>query len=678
MIRGVKTGPPPAIPDAPAPPAPRTSSRPRTALVFPVLVLLAAGLAVYGNALRNAFVLDDRILILNEERVQRPEWRAIFGREYWPGPIGNRVYRPLTLLSLAGNWAISHRPWSFRLPNLLVHVAAAIAVFLLLHELTGRRGIALAAGLLFVVHPIHTTPLNQVIDRADIAAAAGALWATWLCARDLGPAGPRWWRPAFGAVLFAAALLFKESALALVGILPVVALARRVRAVDVPRFVGRWVVPALFVLGAYLGLRIWVLGGISRPASAISPLDNIIACPEYGLAPTDSVALARWGTPLAVFGRASRLLLWPWPLSWDYSYAAIDSVRRWADGWLWTGVLALAVCACVAVLSWRRQRSALCALGLALAAWAIVSNTLMVIGAAFAERFLYLPSAGFCMLAACIVPAASPGGTFGQRRWLRPLATGGLALAILACGAATVIRNRDFADNPTLNAADVRTQPRSARLWAACAADALNVGDTRRALECAAQAIAITPVDGGAWRIAARAQWSSGEYAAAQRCVEQALALGGGRDPAVVLVAGDLYKRQGDYARAISVLEAYVGGAAGGVASAPESAASLEPPRPEDLLPDAPTVYNNLAWYLLTATPPELRDPARALRYAERALELDGRSGRVTGDYLDTYVSILEALGRRAEARRALETNLPRLDPNDPQRTPLERRRDAL
>jgi tetratricopeptide (TPR) repeat protein len=625
------------------------------------VVLLAAGLAVFGNALGNDFIIDDRLLILGEARVHQPDLRTIFGREYWPGGDGNRVYRPLTLLSLAGNWALSHEPWTFRLTNLLVHVAAAFALFLIVRELTGRLWPGLVAGLLFVVHPVHTTPLNQVIDRADLAAAGGVLWATWLYARDGGARPVCWWRPLLGAGVFAAALLFKESALPLPAVLVVYELSRPDRRSGWWTRALRWGPAVGVVLAAYLVLRISVLGGMGRPPEAISLLDNIIAHPEHGLGEGDGPALARWGTPLAVVARAAALLLCPWPLSWDYSYAAIDLVRRWSDTRLWLGVATLAACAALLVVSWRRRRVAFLGVGFALVTYAVVSNTFMIIGAVFAERYLYLPSAGFC-LALGVLLATGRSRTAARLR-------GGLAVLLVVAGAGlTVARNRDFASNAVLNARDVRTQPRSARLWTAFAADALNAGDYRAALERVAHATAITPADLRAWRVAARAHWSLRDDAAALEAIERAVAIAGLSDPAVVVIAGDIYSRRGEYGRAIAVLEAYVrgeGAEAGGAKPADDEARAAR-----DLLPDAPAIYNNLAWYLLTAEPATLRDPARALGYATRAFELDPNAG----DVLDTYTAALTALGRRDEARRALEERLPRLSRDDPQRAELERR----
>ncbi|MEW6251081.1 MAG: tetratricopeptide repeat protein [Planctomycetota bacterium] len=675
-------------------------------------VLLAAALAVYGNAVPNDFIIDDRIIILGDRRVQQFDVQGIFTREYWPGASGNRLYRPLTLLSLAANWVVSHEPWTFRLVNVLLHGVVGFGVFLLLRELaevahSGRHAraeappensmrrpadgakwpgyaAALGAGLLFVVHPIHTTPLNQIVDRADSAAAAGVLLAAWFCLRDArmtagdGRAG---WasrlRPVLAASAAGAALLFKESAVALVGIVVVLDLAFLRAAGN-----GRWAVagapangeesgrrrawlwrrvrrcygPLLLVLLAFAGARTAVLGGVGRASLEISALDNIIAHPEYRLVEGESAFLARWGTPVAVFGKAARLLIWPWPLSWDYSYAAIDNVRQWDEPRLWGGGVALAACAAGLWGSWRRGRVAFVAIGIGLVSYSIVSNTYFLVGSTFAERYLYLPSAGFCMLAGWLFVrgARRLAGVTARRRaaaWGLRAALG--AAVLIACSAATVVRNRDFRDNATLSAADVRTQPLSARLWRAMAGAAVSNRRFDAAVGYAAHAQAIYAEDPETWLTAAFAHWGRRDADAALACIQRSGQYGGAASEQLALLAGEILIVRGDYARAIAVLRRLV-------TKWPANATA--------------TAYNNLAWYLLTAEPVELRNPAEALEYARRAVALEPQAG----DVLDTYVSALLALGRGAEARRVLDEALPRIPPTDAHRAGLVRKRAEL
>ena len=618
------------------------------------LVLTACGFAVYGNALANPFHIDDRFVILGDERVQQADMGAIFTEEYWPGGHGNRLYRPLVLASFALNWAVSETAWTFRLVNLLLHIGAAYGLFLLIREVTRQRWPALAAALFFVVHPIHTTPLNQIVDRADISAALCVLLAAWLYRRDGGGQHPaNWVRPILAAGLFAGGLLCKENAVTLIGIVVLLDICRLPR--NAGSSAGTWIVqrvlrcylPMLLILVGYLVVRTSVLGGVSRSAGEVEPLDNIIANPEYRLTAEGSPMLARWGTPVAVFGQGVFKLLWPRHLSWDYSYAAIDNVRSWADGRLWSGCAVLAAAFATVVISWRRRRLACLAVGITLVTYSVVSNTFILIGSAFAERYLYLPSVGVCMLAGLVVWAGIQhvqGAVPARRR----LAAGGLLMAAVVawCGGAawTVVRNRDFALGADLNAADLRTNPRSARLWCSVAADALNGRRYGAALEHAQRAVEIVPEYARAWRIAGLAHWGLQEPDPALGCLRRSIELGAPDDENVVIVVANILKSRGDYRAAIELLEACV-------ARRPESATAL----------------NNLAWYLITAEPARLRDPERALPYAERAARLNPTAG----DILDTQVAVLLALGRREEARRILTEGLRRIAPDDPYRAGL-------
>jgi Flp pilus assembly protein TadD len=389
--------------------------------------------------------------------------------------------------------------------------------------------------------------------------------------------------------------------------------------------------PLVVVLGLYLLARGAVLGGTVRAATQICPLDNIVAHPEYGLQVGESPLLARWGTPVAVFGQAVRLLVWPYPLSWDYSYAAVESVRKWSDPRLWLGIAALAACGVVVARSLRGRWAAVgVGIGFLLVSYSVVSNTFLVIGGVFAERYLYLPSAGFCLLAA---------GIFGARRSPRSFALAALTIVSLTCAILTVVRNRDFVSQATLNAADLRAQPRSSRLWAAVGGDRLLAGAYGAALQHAERALAIYPENATGWRVAGLAHWRLGRFEPALAALFKSIANGEGDNENTWAAIGSIYVARGEYARAIETLTSFV-----------------------ERHPNAATVLNNLAWYLVMAEPATLRDPARAVDYARHAVALQPTAA----DFADTYYSALAAAGRPQEARRMLAEALQHIPASDP------------
>jgi tetratricopeptide (TPR) repeat protein len=625
------------------------------------IVLLVLGLAVYGNAIGNPFVIDDRPIILSDARVQQGQILELLTGAYWPAPHGNLLYRPLVSVSFALNWAVCQEACSFRLVNLLLHVGVSLVLFGWARALLRSTWPALAAAALFVVHPIHTGPLNCIVGRAEIGAALFGLAATWLFWRDGADAIPR--RrigPMLASLSLLAALLCKENAIALVGVIVLLDVCSfnlngACRAGGwIQRRVLRCYLPIVIAVSLYLTVRFIVLGVLVHPAADFSVADNVIAQPHYGVQPGDSELLARWGTPLAVFGKAAGLMIWPHPLCWDYSYAAIDTVKRLTDGRLLLGLMWLSVIVAAMIVSWHRARTVLTALGFSLITYSIVSNTYVVIGTVFAERLLYLPSVGFCLFMGILGQTAFNTARSHPRKVLRvPAAVllGALCVGLACCVYLTISRNRDFRSQEVLNATDLSTNPRSSRLWCSVATDAYNAADFARAVAQAKRSIDICPEYVPAWRIAGLAHWRDGAPDAALQYLKEYFDRGGGDNEQANVAVADIFKTGGDYSRAIIALERFL-------EANPRSSAAL----------------NNLAWYLLTAEPVELRDPQRALPMAEKAIELE--PGR--GDYIDTYVSALEALGRTGDAADALQRLLPTVDRNDPFRQGLIRKLKEL
>ena len=128
---------------------------------------------------------------------------------------------------------------------------------------------------------------------------------------------------------------------------------------------------------------------------------------------------------------------WPATLSCDWSYPALPPIMTLADPRL--AVLAPFVLMCLGAFGWAcllptpRPRAIVCG-AFGLLPFALASNLITVVGTAKAERLLYLPSLGACMMAALLVGKFAGGGGSGgggaaspRALWLR---------RVLACAAA--------------------------------------------------------------------------------------------------------------------------------------------------------------------------------------------------------------------------------------------------
>lgn len=443
--------------------------------------LLVAGLslAVYANSIPNGFALDDLVVVRDNPQLVDPDWTGLFARPYWPVAEPSGYYRPVTVVSLALNRVLTGAgPAGFHTVNTLLHALASLLVWFWARGLGMRRPTALLAAALFAVHPIHTEAVANISGRSDLLSAAFVLLA-WLAharARKAEPPRPRIAWITAAVLAYFAATLSKENAVLAPALFLFDDLLRR-------RETGRTLVWAAYggyavSLAANLALRARALGGLRGAANALF-LDNPVL---------DAPAGERIATGLWAQVRHLALFVWPVPLSSDYSYAAVAIVRGLADPRLWAGLALLGVTVALVAWGWRRDRTVALAVAVTAVFLLPASNLLFPAGGLVAERLLYLPSAGLCLLAGHLAAAgmARGGGT--------KTALVAVSVAVLlALSARTVVRNPDWKDNASLALHDVAVQPRSAKLQAGAALVLHERGDLAGAERHYREAVGIWP-----------------------------------------------------------------------------------------------------------------------------------------------------------------------------------------
>jgi len=196
---------------------------------------------------------------------------ATFARELMDGryPLG-RFWRPLVHLS----FGLDHALWGLEPRGYhLTDLALLAACGALLVGISGRlfdgapparRLGGVAAGLTWVLHPVHYETLTAPARRADSLALLFGLWALFCHAREPRAPGPA--RRIGVALLCALALASKESGVAAVVVLGLCSAcageggaggwASRVR----PALAGTWT--ALLAVAVAFGLRAIALGGL--------------------------------------------------------------------------------------------------------------------------------------------------------------------------------------------------------------------------------------------------------------------------------------------------------------------------------------------------------------------------------------------------------------------------------
>lgn len=407
-----------------------------------LLLVFAAAVLLYLPTARYGFVQDDRAII-----AANPAAHSIgaalggFDAPYWPPPSEGGLYRPLTILSYAIDWTLSGgRPGWLHFMNALWHGLTTVLVVLVMRRWLPGLG-AIAAGLVFALHPVHVEGVANVVSRAELLATAGILGGI-LAARR------RWW---VVTVTCAAVAMFSKERGVAAGVL--ILLDDWLQESRARRYPIGLYLALMAVTGAFL--VVWAHIGSQATADVAPPFLR-------------SGARERLAIALPASLRAVGLLVWPANLSADYNPQVIPvrtviSLAALAGTLVVVGIPALGL--------WCRRRAPAIAFGALAAAIACfpTSNLFFASGIVLAERDLYLP---------VLLVAAVVGHGVLRARWAPRRV--GVAVAALA----VVLALRSFArlpvwrDNRTHLLTLLEDHPESYRAHQSAAAVLAGIGDT--------------------------------------------------------------------------------------------------------------------------------------------------------------------------------------------------------
>jgi tetratricopeptide (TPR) repeat protein len=421
-----------------------------------IALIVIAALAVYANTLWNGFAYDDVYIIQRNTRDLGRIWLT----PYWPS-FGMQLglYRPFAIFAFAIEWAISGgAPWLFHLVNILLHAGVCVLAYLLIERLFSARA-AFAGALVFAIHPVHTEAVANVVGQNELWAGLGVLGACLVYVTRPDGVALGWKRTVAIFGMFSLALLAKESAVVLPGLLVLLdVVQRRVQFggrsesvspddyTSLMQYIRRaapFFAGFVFLFIGYLVLRHSVLGNLAG-TDAAPGLPHLRE--EYRLLN----AFRAW--PEFV-----RLSFFPLDLSVDYSPATILPAESLSP-MIVLGILLVVVTVLLMLATPLSPRAGLVA-GWFLITLLPVSNFFFPIGVLIAERTLYIPSLAVCCLAGYAWEAAARTTEAETRK----LALGAAVVIVLLFGGRTVIRNPDWDSTPTVWASLLRDHPESYR-----------------------------------------------------------------------------------------------------------------------------------------------------------------------------------------------------------------------
>ncbi|XP_064794598.1 protein O-mannosyl-transferase TMTC1-like isoform X2 [Oncorhynchus masou masou] len=386
-------------------------------------VLLALCALCYSNSLHGEFVHDDVWAISNNPDV-RPgsSLQNIFTNDFWGKRMADNTshksYRPLCILTFKLNILLGGMtPLYFHVVNVCLHCAVTC---LLMHTcdrcVFDDPRLAFLTALLFAVHPIHTEAVSGIVGRADVLACMLFLLAFLSYVRSVGVCGSG-------------------------------------SADSLPSTVSVWALGASLLLGTCAMLvketGITVFG----------------VCVLY-----DALVLCR--KPLLLFltycyllAFNAWLLLSPAVLCYDWQVGSIPLVESLWDmrnvAALLLGVVMVALCLhCVMSLQRLENREVLLGVLFLVFPFIPASNLFFRVGFVVAERVLYMPSMGYCILVAhglgrlCSVVG----------RWGTTALTVSTLLLLLLFSWKTVQQNDIWLSREALFRSGIQTLPHNAKV----------------------------------------------------------------------------------------------------------------------------------------------------------------------------------------------------------------------
>jgi Flp pilus assembly protein TadD len=422
------------------------------------VMLCLLSFIAYANGLHNGWVWDDNQQIVMNPDLRGASIRRLLTSDVWsfkhPGELGRiNYYRPMQMLTYRLVEEIfGLDPLAFHAVSLSFHVLAVLLAFLMFCRLTGKLAVAFAAAALFAVHPVHAEAVDWISALPDIAGTVFLLFAFLLFhitqdnkdeggdARHARARSRHKHLAAWGlsCVAMATALLWKETAV----VFPVFVAAYVLVLSKASDFrtrlslAARLSFPYWCILGAYVLLRLRVLGFLTtnQRAWSLSPFNFALTILH--------LLLEYWWKLIAPFALNA--------------YYVFSPVRGLGDPRALAAICFIVLAAAGIWIALRRAPLVAYSALWVFIALLPVLNIYWVGLNVLTERYLYLPSVGFCLLVV-LLAASLRDKIPGRGRWLAAILS--LLPVLIAFTWQTVTRNPDWRDDSTFFARALETSP---------------------------------------------------------------------------------------------------------------------------------------------------------------------------------------------------------------------------
>ncbi|MEO6132103.1 MAG: tetratricopeptide repeat protein [Saprospiraceae bacterium] len=374
-------------------------------------------------------------------------------------------YRPLTPIMFAIEYGIAgNHPYFSHFINALCYGLLCWILFGFTKELLTPRlssktalQVAVLTTLVFALHPIHTEVVANIKGRDEIVAAMGALGGLWLMLRSIRESNKIVWTSLAAGVFFLG-LLSKENVITMLAVVPLTlwwySKNSSVKWASV-------MIPVIIAAGLFLVLR-GSMTGWNKGETPKELMNNPFLKIEHDVYVPFSFG-EKTATITYTMGKYVQLLIFPYPLTHDY-YPRHIEIQHWGKPLVILSLLFWLAMFWVVIKGWKTRTWWAYGILFYVCTMSITSNLIFPVGTNMSERFAFLPSFGFALI-------AGYGLSILLDSKSRKLGLALCTILFIAYGSWTIARSRVWKDNHTLFTTDVKTSGRSAKLLNAVGGD---------------------------------------------------------------------------------------------------------------------------------------------------------------------------------------------------------------
>lgn len=433
-------------------------------ITIPILLVILLSLSSYLNVFKNEFVWDDHVFILDNADIRSFSNLPLFFTQDTDG-----LYRPLRSLHYTFVYSIAGKDeFFYHFNSLFFHTIISILVFLIIYQIAGKRNISLIAALIFAAHPVHTGRVTNITAGFDLFGIFFMLLAFYFYIKHSKGKSKNYFL--LSLLLFLMAVFSSEEAI----ILPLIVILyefsfnrkefiEKIKIKKINNIIVKNYFPYFIIALFFIAIRFFVIGVRGRVE-------------EY-LAGNFFLTML---TMLKVYVYYIYLLIAPINLS---LYREVDAVSSLFDFKVIISSLIL-ISIIFFTLKYNKNKIIFFAVF-----WFFI--TLLPFSNVFplqnfmAERYLYVPSFGFSLLASYLLIAIF-NHDFKNIKIKKIVRYGIVVFIVLLLGFyvfSTVNRNSDFKDNLTLWSRTVETNPNNSRAHDNLGFTYDRLGDKEKALE---------------------------------------------------------------------------------------------------------------------------------------------------------------------------------------------------